>query len=64
MKHYTAALVASGVIAFAGSAADVPPNALFGTWRGTSVCTQVRPACHDEIAVYRIAATSKPRIVA
>jgi hypothetical protein len=64
MKRYTAALVASGLIALGGSAADVPADPLFGTWRGTSVCTPVRPACHDEIAVYHIAATSKPRIVA
>ena len=26
-----------------------------GTWRGDSVCVQKGTACHDEIAVYRIA---------
>jgi hypothetical protein len=32
---------------------------LVGTWRGTSICTPVRPACHDEIAVYHIAPSPK-----
>ncbi|MEA2162268.1 MAG: hypothetical protein QOK37_395 [Thermoanaerobaculia bacterium] len=32
--------------------------ALDGVWTGTSICTNVRPACHDEKAIYRI--TSKP----
>jgi len=38
-------------------------NPLFGTWRGTSICTPVRPACHDEIAVDHIAPSSKPDMV-
>jgi hypothetical protein len=29
---------------------------IVGTWRGESVCVQKGTACHDEIAVYRIAA--------
>jgi hypothetical protein len=31
--------------------------ALGGVWAGTSICTNVRPACNDEKALYRI--TSK-----
>ncbi len=27
---------------------------LLGHWTGTSICTAVRPACHDEIASYWI----------
>src|SRR5260370_36719955 len=41
-----------------------PPNSssageesrLAGTWRGDSLCVEKGTACHDEIAVYRIAA--------
>ncbi len=41
-----------------------PPNSssageeskLEGTWRGDSLCVEKGTACHDEIAVYRIAA--------
>jgi hypothetical protein len=29
---------------------------LLGHWTGTSICTAVRPACHDEIASYWIKA--------
>src|SRR5437762_1144970 len=29
---------------------------LGGTWRGESLCVQKGTACHDEVAVYRIAA--------
>jgi hypothetical protein len=39
-------------------------NPLFGTWRGTSLCTPVRPACNNEIAVYHIAASPKSDTVA
>lgn len=45
------------------SVAPAAENALFGTWRGTSVCTPVRPACRDEIAVDHIAPSSKPETV-
>jgi hypothetical protein len=27
---------------------------LLGVWTGSSLCTDVRPACHDEQALYRI----------
>jgi len=39
-------------------------EAITGTWRGTSICTPVRPACNDEIAVYHIAPTPDPHVVA
>ncbi len=51
------------VLAFVGSAAsaatDTPgrrtsPDALVGTWTGTSTCVGDRPACKNEIVVYRI----------
>lgn len=32
-----------------------------GTWRGDSVCVQKGTSCHDEIAVYRIAAVPGKR---
>ena len=32
---------------------------IFGTWTGTSLCTNVRPACHDEKALYHVARSSK-----
>jgi hypothetical protein len=48
----------------ATSDAGTTANPLFGTWRGTSLCTPVRPACHDEIAVYHVAPSSKPDMVA
>ena len=35
------------------AAAD-PRQPLLGHWTGTSICTAVRPACHDEIASYWI----------
>lgn len=38
--------------------------ALVGTWRGTSICTPIRPACRDEIAVYHIAASADPNMIA
>jgi len=31
---------------------------LAGTWRGDSLCVEKGTACHDEVAVYRIAAIS------
>jgi hypothetical protein len=45
------------------SAASPASNPILGTWRGTSICTPVRPACHDEIAVYHVAASMKPDTV-
>ena len=44
------------------AAAD-PRQPLIGHWMGTSVCTSVRPACHDETASYRMKAGKKPDIV-
>jgi hypothetical protein len=44
------------------AAAD-PRQPLIGHWTGTSICTGVRPACHDEIASYRMKAGKKPDIV-
>jgi hypothetical protein len=35
-------------------------SVLYGAWAGESICTPVRPACHDEHAVYHIAASDKP----
>jgi hypothetical protein len=51
-------------LALAVASLAATTNPLFGTWRGKSLCTPVRPACNDEIAVYHIAPTSKPDTVA
>jgi hypothetical protein len=45
-------------------AATDPRSILYGAWAGESICTNVRPACHDEHAVYHIAASEKPDKVA
>ena len=38
-------------------AQDGPASSkLAGTWRGDSLCVEKGTACHDEVAVYRIAA--------
>jgi hypothetical protein len=44
------------------AAAD-PRQPLIGHWTGTSICTGVRPACHDEIASYWMKAGTKPDVV-
>ncbi|HVG25167.1 MAG TPA: hypothetical protein VND45_13505 [Thermoanaerobaculia bacterium] len=44
-------------------AAAAAPEALYGTWRGTSLCTPVRAACRDEVAVYHLAPSPKPHTV-
>lgn len=44
------------------TAAD-PRAVLTGTWKGESICTSVRPACHNEIAVYHIAVPPKPGVI-
>src|SRR6476469_3238904 len=36
---------------------------IFGTWAGTSICTNVRLACHDEKAIYHVKPTSKKDVV-
>ena len=38
------------------SSATDDESKIEGTWRGDSVCIQKGTSCHDEIAVYRIAA--------
>lgn len=48
----------------AGAHAADAKKELIGTWRGTSLCTPVRPACHDEIAVYHVAPSAKADVVA
>jgi hypothetical protein len=60
-KRFIVTLAVSGLIACGAAAAT---NPLIGTWRGTSLCTPVRPACHDEIAVYHIAPSAKPDTIA
>jgi len=54
-------LAFAAILLFA-TAAD-PRQPLIGHWTGTSICTAVRPACHDEIASYRVKAGTKPDIV-
>ena len=44
-------------------AATDPRSVLYGKWEGESICTNVRPACHDEHAVYHISASEKPETV-
>jgi hypothetical protein len=36
---------------------------ILGHWTGTSICTAVRPACHDEIASYYIKPGPKADVV-
>src|SRR5437773_3771803 len=43
----------------AAALAHDPRLVLVGTWEGESICTGVRPACHDEHAVYHIAIPEK-----
>ena len=52
-----------GFIALLFLAVADPRQPLIGHWTGTSICTGVRPACHDEIASYRVKAGKKPDIV-
>jgi hypothetical protein len=56
-----AAVIAASLLIACHSA---PATPLFGTWRGTSLCTPVRPACHDEISVAHIAPSAVPGHVA
>lgn len=51
-------------LATAGAAAPADPReAVLGKWQGTSLCTQARTACHDEIVVYHGTAGTKPDAV-
>ncbi len=56
-----AAFTIAALLLIAGRSAT---NPLFGTWRGKSLCTPVRPACHDEISVCHIAPSATPGHVA
>lgn len=47
----------------ATSLAAAERDALTGAWEGRSVCTNVRPACRDEIALYRITPADEPDVV-
>jgi hypothetical protein len=40
----------------ANASASDDESKIAGTWRGDSVCVEKGTSCHDEIAVYRIAA--------
>jgi hypothetical protein len=56
-----AAALVPGVFAMpqnpsAHSSSSGEERKLAGTWRGDSLCVEKGTACHDEIAVYRIAA--------
>jgi hypothetical protein len=57
-------LTGTGVAQAATRGTGTTANPILGTWRGTSICTPVRPACHDEIAVYHIAPSPKTDTVA
>jgi hypothetical protein len=51
-----ALLLGSRAVATAGS----PRAAILGTWKGTSTCVKSPefPACHDEVVVYEVKASS------
>ena len=56
-----AAALVSGVLAkpqnpALNSSSSGEEQKLAGTWRGDSLCVEKGTACHDEVAVYRIAA--------
>lgn len=58
---FLAAALVSGVLVKAQNPAakgsgDGEEGKLVGTWRGDSLCVEKGTACHDEVAVYRIAA--------
>jgi hypothetical protein len=59
-----AAIAAASAFAY-GQAPRADPSQLLGTWRGTSVCTDLvaAPACHDETVVYEFTLGSKPGTV-
>jgi hypothetical protein len=57
----SARLIAVASLFVASSLPAATPEqraALDGVWAGTSICTNVRPSCNDEKALYRL--TSKP----
>jgi len=56
-----AAMLVPGVLAMpqnpaASSSSGGEERKLAGTWRGDSLCVEKGTACHDEVAVYRLAA--------
>ena len=61
LRMSLAAALVPGVFAMAQNAPANSANGgeeakLVGTWRGESLCMEKGTACHDEVAVYRIAA--------
>jgi hypothetical protein len=51
-----------GLAALVASAANSPSDpreVLLGTWKGSSICTNARSACHDETVVYHVIAAAK-----
>ena len=56
MRILSTALLLIG-IASPGACQTTNHDALIGAWAGESICTKLRPACHDEHALYRIAST-------
>jgi len=58
--YLSASLVSAIVVipqsAPVNSSATEDESKIGGTWRGESVCVEKGTACHDEVAVYRIAA--------
>ena len=51
------------VVALLLATVSDPRALLVGTWKGESICTSVRPACRNEIAVYHISIPDKPGVV-
>jgi hypothetical protein len=49
--------------ASAATAANDPRAPLLGIWRGSSICTGARPACHDETVVWHVTPGAKPDVV-
>jgi hypothetical protein len=48
----------------AATAASVTLDSVLGTWKGESICVGDRPACKNEVVVYRFeAVTGKPGVV-
>lgn len=60
MRRANIAISVIGFLAASVLSAATPEQraALDGVWTGTSICTDVRPACNDEKAIYRV--SSKP----
>ncbi|HWW59778.1 MAG TPA: hypothetical protein VN181_00290 [Thermoanaerobaculia bacterium] len=50
------------LLALPAFAATDPVAELIGTWKGTSLCTGVRAACHDETVVYHVTRAGGDRV--